>query len=235
MRSGLTVLFCGERYGVQPGESFVVGRDGGLAIPDNPYLHRRFLEISDHDAMWWLANVGSRLSATVSDDHGTIRAQLAPGAHLPIMAARTFVWFTAGSTVYDFEILVDRPQPVGTSLDEPEPEPESDGQLTIGIPIFTSDQRRLILALAEPMLRHGLRGSGAVPTSAEASRRLGWPITKFNRKLDNVCEKLARTGVRGLHGEQGRLAINRRSRLVEYAISTRLVQPSDLGLLDAPE
>lgn len=231
MYSELMVLFCGERYTVRNDESFVVGRDGQLAISDNPYLHRRFLEVSRLDAMWWLANIGSRLSAAVSDDQGTVRAQLAPGARLPIMAKRTYVWFTAGSTVYEFEILLDQPPLASISMGEP----ESGGQLTIGIPLFTPDQRRLILALAEPMLRHGMRGAGSIPSSAEASRRLGWPLTKFNRKLDNVCEKLTRTGIRGLHGERGHLAMDRRARLVEYAISTRLVQPSDLDLLDRPD
>ena len=62
-----------------------------------------------------------------------------------------------------------------------------------------------------------------MPSSSEAATRLGWTTTKFNRKLDNVCQKLAAQGVRGLHGEPGRLASNRRARLVEYAIAVRLI------------
>jgi hypothetical protein len=58
-------------------------------------------------------------------------------------------------------------------------------------------------------------------------------MTKFNRKLDNVCQKLKKAGVRGLHGGPDRLASDRRSRLVEYAVSVRLVTASDLRLLDA--
>ena len=37
------------------------------------------------------------------------------------------------------------------------------------------------------------------PSSADAAARLGWTVTKFNRKLDNVCQKLADAGIRGLH------------------------------------
>jgi hypothetical protein len=57
-------------------------------------------------------------------------------------------------------------------------------------------------------------------------------VTKFNRKLDGVCLKLERMGVQGLHGGPDRLATDRKARLVEYALSARLVQPDDLGLLD---
>jgi hypothetical protein len=71
-----------------------------------------------------------------------------------------------------------------------------------------------------------------VPTSAEAAARLGWSMTTFNRKLDNVCEKLDKIGVDGLRGGRGRLATNRRARLVEYAVATRLVSADDLALLD---
>jgi hypothetical protein len=71
-----------------------------------------------------------------------------------------------------------------------------------------------------------------LPSSNGAADRLGWTVTKFNRKLDNVCDKLEKLGVRGLHGERGELASGRRSRLVEYAIATRLVTRDDLTLLE---
>ena len=54
----------------------------------------------------------------------------------------------------------------------------------------------------------------------------------FNRQLDNLCQKLAAFGVRGLHGDAENLAANRRARLAEYALATRLVTRADLSLLD---
>ena len=68
----------------------------------------------------------------------------------------------------------------------------------------------------------------AIPAAA----RLGWTLTRFNRKLDNVCQKLADAGTRGLHGGVGRVASNRKARLVEHALSTKLVVEEDLGLMD---
>jgi hypothetical protein len=65
-----------------------------------------------------------------------------------------------------------------------------------------------------------------------AAERLGWPLTTFNRKLDNVCEKLDKVGVQGLRGGRGKLATNRRARLVEYAVASHLVSRDDLVLLE---
>ena len=109
-----------------------------------------------------------------------------------------------------------------------------DGTVTIGRVQLTPDQKLLIIALCENVLRRGDRGAGHVPQSGAAAARLGWTVTKFNRKLDNVCQKLQRLGVRGLHGDADRLASNRRSRLVEYAVATRLVSRADLAMLDLP-
>jgi hypothetical protein len=74
-----------------------------------------------------------------------------------------------------------------------------------------------------------------MPTSAQAAERLGWPLTTFNRKLDNVCDKLDKLGVAGLRGGAGKLATSRRTRLVEYAVATHLVGQEDLPLLDRGE
>ena len=70
-----------------------------------------------------------------------------------------------------------------------------------------------------------------MPQSGAAAQRLGWTITKFNRKLDNVCEKLSELGVRGLRGGATNLASSRKARLVEYAMAARVVTVDDLELL----
>lgn len=74
-----------------------------------------------------------------------------------------------------------------------------------------------------------------VPSSADAATRLGWGRTRFNRKIDNVCGKLARVGVAGLRGDSGKLATNRRARLVEHAVTSHLVTSDDLPLLDSQD
>jgi hypothetical protein len=146
---------------------------------------------------------------------------------LPIVLAETRVRFTAGPTTYEFTLHLDEPM-----FCSPPDEIDDDGETTIGRVLMTTDQLRLILSLAEPVLRGAGRAVTSLPSNQEAARRLGWRLTRFNRKLDHVCQKLAARGVRGLHGEPGRLASNRRARLVEYAIAVRMVTASDLALLD---
>src|SRR5699024_3494595 len=111
------------------------------------------------------------------------------------------------------------------------PERAEVGETTIGPVSLTESQKLLILALSEAVLR-GRGSTASIPTSAQAAANLGWTTTRFNRKLDNVCDKLSRQGVRGLRGGQQQLAVNRRARLVEHAVASRLVVVGDLELLE---
>ncbi|SLM95506.1 hypothetical protein FM110_12915 [Brachybacterium nesterenkovii] len=226
--AAVSVEFCGEWFRIEEGEELTIGRDAQLTIDeDNPFLHRQFLSIVQVDSMWWLVNIGARLSATITDTTGTMQAWLAPGARIPLVFDVTKVVFTAGPTTYDLSIHAESPEFERTpSVDDPV------GETTVGPIALTLSQKQLILALAEPMLTREGSGISSVPTSAQAAARLGWPSTKFNRKLDNVCDKLDRIGVRGLRGGPGKLASNRRARLVEHAVFSRLVTIDDLPLLE---
>lgn len=221
------VDYCGEVHRLVPDRWFTIGREADLVIDDNPYLHRQFLQVGSVGDLWWLVNVGERLSATVSDAGGRIESWLGPGARVPLVFDSTFVRFLAGPTSYELEIRLD-----AAPFSTPDITISDAGDTTVGMLPFTRDQRLLIVALAEPILLQQGRGNAVVPSSADAARRLGWALTRFNRKLDNVCQKLAKIGVQGLHGGPGELASNRRARLVEYATSVRIVTADDLALLD---
>ncbi len=223
----VTVEFVGEYFHVDPGAPFLIGREGDLEIDDNPFLHRHFLEIINASGLWWLSNIGSRLTATITDASGGVQARLSPGARLPLVFERTSIVFSAGSTTY--EILVHASEP---TFRQARREATTQGDSTIGELPLTESQKLLIIALAEPMLRRDGAGMSGIPSSAAAAARLGWTVTRFNRKLDNVCDKLDRSGVPGMRGGPGSVATNRRARLVEHAISSRLVTRDDLPLLD---
>jgi hypothetical protein len=226
----LVIEFAGERVEVPRSGVFAIGRHGDLVIDDNHYLHRRFLELATDRGMWWLSNVGSRLAATVTDDAGRVHARLAPGARLPIVFRRVRVAFAAGSTSYDLTLHSGD----GESVDRV-PRPEGVGEDTLGAVPLSIAQRLLVVVLAENVLREAESGRGEIPSSADAAARLGWTLTAFTRKLDTVCGKLEREGVTGLRGGRGKLATNRRLRLVEHAVATRLVTRDDLALLDQRE
>lgn len=223
----MKVDFCGENYVVPDDGWLTIGREGDVVIDDNLYLHRRFLQVGRTDGLWWIVNIGDQLAATVADAEGRVQAWLAPQARLPVVFAHTVVRFTAGPTTYELDLLLE-----DAVFSEPVAMPDTTGETTVGPMPFTRDQRLLVVALAEPVLRQHGKGSSSVPSSAEAAARLDWTTTKFNRKLDNVCQKLAKIGVQGLHGAPGELASNRRARLVEYAIAVRLVTADDLAMLE---
>jgi len=226
----IRIEYCGEWFDVPVDAPFTIGREADLTIDENPYLHRHFLSIHQDFGLWWVSNTGALLSATVSDTTGQVQAWLAPGAKLPIVFQEMHVMFTAGSTTYDFTIHTEEDFfNTGTAS------AIGAGSTTIMPVVLTTSQRQLILSLAEHVLLQSVPGRGSIPTSAEAAKRLGWSMTTFNRKLDNVCDKLDKIGVDGLRGGKDKLATNRRVRLVEYAVASHLVSVDDLVLLDRPE
>lgn len=227
--SELSIEFCGEWYRPPLDGFFTVGRAGDLVVDENPYLHRRLLEFRHDQGLWTVVNVGDRISATLTDTEGLMLAELRSGARLPIVLPKMRVTFSAGPTTYELLVLLAESPFRGAVR----PSHEMDGTVTMGAVRLTPDQRRCIVALAEPALRRGGTGATQLPKSRDAADRLGWTTTRFNRKLDNVCDKLARAGVKGLQGDADDLAANRRARLVEYSLAARIVTPSDLELLDA--
>lgn len=227
---GVRVHFVGECYAIDPSRPFTIGREADLTIDDNQYLHRRLLAITREQGLWWLSNTGGSISVSISTGDGAYQALLGPGARVPMVFPHLALLFTAGPFTYEIEIdNHDSDFRVQTSDDA------GDGEETIGAIALTLSQRLLLLALAEPLLRDGVVGSSQIPSSAQAAARLGWPLTTFNRKLDNVCDKLDRRGVQGLRGGAGRLATNRRARLVEHAVLSRLVVADDLALLESDD
>lgn len=227
----LRLEFAGEWHELPPDKPFIIGREGDLEIDDNPYLHRHFLELQHHDGLWWLANVGVRLAATVSSAGGAVQSWLSPGARMPLVFERNVIVFTAGPVTYELSLHTEEaPYEVSSQV-----EASMSGETTVMPVSFTTMQKQLIVALAEPMLRREGVSMNELPSSSDAAKRLGWSMSKFNRKLDNVCDKLDRMGVQGLRGGPGKLATNRRARLVEYAVTSQVVTRADLPLLDDEE
>lgn len=224
----LRLEFAGEWRDVPADRPFVIGREGDLAIDDNPYLHRQFLDVQFRDGLWWLANVGVRLAATVSSAGGAVQSWLSPGARMPLVFERNVIVFTAGPVTYELSLHTEEaPYEISRQVEE-----TMSGETTVMPARFTAMQKQLIVALAEPMLRREGVSMNELPSSTAAAKRLGWSMTKFNRKLDNVCDKLDRMGVQGLRGGPGKVATNRRARLVEYAVTSQIVTRADLPLLD---
>jgi hypothetical protein len=225
--TSLIVDFAGERSLLDAHRPFVIGREGDLRIDDNPYLHRRFIEIRRQEQLWWLLNVGTQLSATVSAFEHGVQAWLSPGGSLPLVFPLTVLRFTAGATNYEVNLeLGETAYRFGAIV------PNDDGATTVEAVTLTGDQRLMLVALAENALRRQVPMAVEIPSSSSAARRLGWTLKKFEKKIDNVCDKFAALGVSGLKGDLGNSASSRRARLVEYSLAARVITQDDLALLE---
>jgi hypothetical protein len=225
--AALRIEYCGEWHELKTGEMLTIGREADLVIDDNPELDARIVEVFDEGGMWWIASTATSTVVQVSDPSGRVSAELSPGDRAPVVFEPAQVVFTAGPTTYEFTVHGDVPYSAAATSAELRPE-------RVELPRLTANQRLLLVVLCEPSLRRPSSARGEFPTSAEAAARLGWSLTAFNRKLDNVCDRLDRAGVAGLRGGRGNLATRRRVRLIEYALAARLVTVDDLALLPDP-
>lgn len=222
----LIVDFCGEIHEVMSEQSLTFGRSADLAIDENPYMHRVLGRFEARHGRWWVCNLGSRIALEIFDRSTRSKATLMPSTDQALPGTDVVVRFAAGPTVYEVDVRC-------TAWESA----EADDDLHPGDTIKASDmpmtesQLQLIVALAEQKLREP-QAPLHIPATKEAAARLGWPTTKFNRKLDNVCEKLTRSGVTGLKAGAGDIATDRRRRLVEYSVSVGLVDASMLPMLD---
>lgn len=221
------VDYVGEMYSLEPGDTLEFGRNAQLVIDDNRYLHRRIGRFEHRNNLWMLSNIGRSLYLTVLDTQTQSQSIIAPGRQAALTFTPAVVRFRAGRTTYELVVR-------GAQMP---PAPEDAGDHTIDTFTFshyplTPTQRLLVVALAEQTLRDSASGV-RIPNSSEVAGRLGWTITQFNRKLDNVCDKLTKAGIPGLHGAPGALASDRRRNLVEFAIQSGLVDTEDLVLLDS--
>jgi len=225
----LVVSFVGDERVVTPDATLTFGRAGDLRVDDNPYLHRVVGRFVHQQGAWWLANLGQAIPVTLSDTLTPSFTRLAPGARTAIGFTTSIVSFEAGGRPYEIVVEIDHDVDVGG----PEPVHDLEATVSPGTIRLNDEQRQLLAALAEPLLRAS-GGSADLPTNRQAAARLGWTITKLNRKLDFLCSKFAAGGVAGLRGSTDSLARDRRSRLVDHALHARIITAEDLGRLPPP-
>lgn len=228
----LRVDFIGEVTTVEPGDELTFGRQADLHIDDNRHLHRVLGRFWSRGEAWWLTNEGRAITIQIADADSRSNVQLAPGSEIALSFPNSILRFRAGVT--DYEVLVrvpDRGAEDAEEEDDPLDADDEDGEtIALGDIMLTDEQRLLLLALAEGPLRDP-HTSEELPTNRAVARRLGWSITKFNRKLDSLCDRFTRLGVGGLRGSIDQLATDRRRRLVDHAVESGLISRSQLARL----
>ena len=239
MAPGVCINFAGEIYQLSADEQLLFGRGKGADLnvdSSNKDLHRRFGRIWFSNGVWWLSNEGRLLPMSVHDRNSISSFTLAAGNVVSLTFKEAAIRFTAGATNY--EILLDLAgspgeidQDVSDSFtDELSPATVDQAQIPV-----VGGQRLLLVALAEQKLRNPHEPI-VLPSNKAIYRRLGWTSAGFNRKLDRLCHKFARAGVKGLVGDLGDHAAERRRKLVEHTVKLGVITASDLSLLeDYPE
>jgi hypothetical protein len=232
--ANLYVDFIGEVTSVAPGAELTFGRQADLHIDDNRHLHRVLGRFWSRGDAWWLTNEGRAITIQIADADSRSAVQLAPGSEIALSFPNSILRFRAGVT--DYEVVVRVPDRGAADADDDEDDPldadddEGGETIALGDIMLTDEQRLLLLALAEGTLRDP-HNSDELPTNRAVARRLGWSITKFNRKLDNLCNRFTKLGVGGLRGSIDQLATDRRRRLVDHAIESGLIARSQLDRL----
>jgi len=227
----LTVEFAGQHHHVERRDtptSVTFGRGAELDIDCNPFLHRQVGRLVTDGELWWVECLGEWTPLWVASD-GRM-AQLTRDASVPLTNPETVIRFDAGNCNYELRVHIEgHPGRPDHPLEGPPPGSTATFR-PIDLPL-NDEQRLLILALAEARLRSP-NGHTALPSNLEAANRLGWSTSKFNRKLDWLCQRLHRMGVAGMRGGDRRRANDRRRILVEHMISHHYVAAADLALLD---
>jgi len=215
----LEVDFVGEVHRLGPGETLTFGRNADLVIDANPFMHRVVGRFGCRQGVWWLDNLGRTARIDLCDELHGITHPVAPGSRVSLTHRLFSVAFSAGPTTYRIDGRLDVPP----ETDTPAP-PSGTATVVFGAVPFSPEQYELLVALVDSSRAH----AGRLEPTPVIARRLGWTTKKFHRKLDLVCVKLARAGVRGLKGDLGASADLRRERLVAHALGAGLVREEDL-------
>jgi len=228
--SELHLFFIDELTLAKPGEVVTFGRSGDIELDEaNQYMHRIVGTFFDQDNVWWLANKSRHGQLTLVGNTGRL-TRLPPDAVAAIAEPSGVVRFDAGPSTYELGWTLPGKDPMMP------PVVNEDGGVSIvtsqfGIVPLNEEQRMLLAALSERCILDSTAPTTDLPANAAVAHRLGWSAKKLDRKLDYLCARLSSEGVRGLRGEKGFEAIDRRSRLVEHVMSSGMITEVDVANL----
>ncbi len=234
--SEIHIFFIDELTAAGPGDIVTFGRSGDIEVDEaNQYMHRIVGTFFEQDNVWWITNNSKHGNLTLAGDGGRL-TRLPPAAVTALTEVSGAVRFDSGPSTYELGWILPGQEPrmpptlVDGQLGGPVFEPDATTQF--GVISLNPEQKQLLVALAERTLLDSTASTSDLPPNASVAHRLGWSAKKLDRKLDYLCARLATEGVRGLRGEKGFEAIDRRSRLVEHAMSSGMITEADLALIE---
>jgi len=228
--SDLHIFFIDELTVAAPGDVVTFGRSADIELDEaNQYMHRNVGTFFSQDNVWWLANKSRHAQLTLIGSTGRV-TKLPPEAVSALTEPTGLLRFEAGPSTCELGWTLPDQAPLMPPGTDDEDSPV-DVTTQFGVVPLNEEQRLLLVALSERCLQDSSTPTSDLPANAAVAHRLGWTGKKLDRKLDYLCARLSSEGVRGLRGEKGFEAIDRRSRLVDHVISSGMVRPEDLELL----
>lgn len=229
----LHIFFIDELTAAQPGDVITFGRSGDIEVDEaNQYMHRIVGTFFDQDNVWWLTNNSKHGNLTLAAAGGRL-TRLPPGAVAALTEASGAIRFDSGPSTYELGWTLPGQDPLmPPTAEEGEGAGSIDATRQFGVVKLNHEQKQLLVALAEAVLLDSTAPTTDLPANASVAHRLEWSSKKLDRKLDYLCARLSTEGVRGLRGEKGFEAIDRRSRLVEHAMSSGMISVEDLPIID---
>jgi len=226
----LHIIFIDELTVAESADVISFGRLGDVTVDEaNEFMHRVVGAFFYQDNVWWVVNKSKHGSLDIIGEAGR-HAKIPPDGVAALAESTGLIRFDAGPSTYEIGWLQpgrDPIMPPGTNVVIG----ESGETRQFGVVPLNDEQKLLLVALSERVLRDSTVSSADLPANAEVAHRLGWSGKKLDRKLDYLCSRLAAEGVRGLRGEKGFEAADRRSRLVDHVIGAGMVNATDIDLL----
>ncbi|APT91363.1 hypothetical protein CSPHI_10570 [Corynebacterium sphenisci DSM 44792] len=218
---------CGVVLDPAPGETLTIGRNGDLRVgEDNPYMHRRALQLYSAGGAWYLQNIGSHVTVMLRRPGDARGMRLAPAQIQALTEPAYSVLFGVKRENYEIEI---RQEVAGTG----EPLGDVDtGTATLTIDELTERERALVAAFAEDYLRGRVDSLATLCTDARAAEKLGTTAKAVEHRRTELYELILGGGLvsdmewRHTHRRQ------RMTRAARALIDARLVTVDDLALLD---
>ena len=230
--SEIHIFFIDELTVGQPNDVITFGRSADIAVDDaNQYMHRIVGTFFFQDNVWWLANKSRHGNLTLVGSTRRL-TRLPPDAVTALTEPTGLLRFDSGPSSYELGWTLPGQEPLMPPLVDLDVDSGNEEATTqFGHVPLNEEQRLLLVAFSQRCLRDSSVSTSDLPPNAAVAHWLGWSAKKLDRKLDYLCARLSSEGVRGLRGEKGFEAIDRRSRLVEHVITSGLVRVEDLDLL----
>ncbi len=228
--SEIHIFFIDELTVGTPDDVITFGRRADIEVDDaNQYMHRIVGTFFFQDNVWWLANKSRHGNLVLVGNTGRL-TKLPPDAVTALTEPTGVLRFDSGPSTYELGWTLPGQEPLMPPLVDVDSD-DHDATTQFGVVPLNDEQRLLLVALSERCLEDSSASTADLPPNAAVAHRLGWSAKKLDRKLDYLCARMSTEGVRGLRGEKGFEAIDRRSRLVEHVISSGMVRTEDLELL----